>query len=436
MLAISSSSPPSRTDGAADALLVILVSPNVSEQMGGEAIKALQIYLELDRQGTQVHQITHERVREELTAKFPAMRVTYLKDDGLQKALWASKAGRPFVRLVFQKRAARAADAIAAKELAAGRENIIIHYSAPVSPVLPGFGSRLGVPVVIGPLNGNIFYPPGFTKRESMGDRIRRVFHPALQFGHRLLFSGKQSADALLVAGGERTYQSLRMAGCRDEQFVDSIDSGIPERLLDQPRIRHSGRNLNFMQNGRLVDHKAADLVIRAMTKTRNPVTFHVIGRGPLRERCIKLAAELNLGDRVRFTEWVKDHEKVADILRENRAFVFPSLAEANGIVVQEAMMMGLPVICLDWGGPALLVTPENGVLIHPKNEQYVIDELAKAMDRLAEDGDLAERMSAAGREIAIKRGFAWPQVVRDWTAVYRRVLGRRAGAKAGVARR
>jgi glycosyltransferase involved in cell wall biosynthesis len=138
------------------------------------------------------------------------------------------------------------------------------------------------------------------------------------------------------------------------------------------------------------------------------------------------LAAELGLGERVRFTEWVKDHEKVADILRENRAFVFPSLAEANGIVVQEAMMMGLPVICLDWGGPALLVTPENGVLIRPESEPHVIEELARAMDRLAEDGELADRMSAAGREIAERRGFAWPQVVRDWTAVYRRVLARR----------
>ena len=36
---------------------VILIAPNVSEQMGGEAIKALQIYLELDKQGVAIHQI-------------------------------------------------------------------------------------------------------------------------------------------------------------------------------------------------------------------------------------------------------------------------------------------------------------------------------------------------------------------------------------------
>ena len=104
MLATSSISPPSHVEGGTSGLFVILVSPNVSEQMGGEAIKALQIYRELDRQGIEIHQITHDRVRDELSAKFPKMRVTYLKDDLLQKALWSSRVGRPFVRLVFQKR--------------------------------------------------------------------------------------------------------------------------------------------------------------------------------------------------------------------------------------------------------------------------------------------------------------------------------------------
>jgi glycosyltransferase involved in cell wall biosynthesis len=41
----------------------------------------------------------------------------------------------------------------------------------------------------------------------------------------------------------------------------------------------------------------------------------------------------------------VGDHAKVADALRKYRGCAFPSLAKANGIVVREAMVMGLPVI-------------------------------------------------------------------------------------------
>jgi glycosyltransferase involved in cell wall biosynthesis len=178
---------------------------------------------------------------------------------------------------------------------------------------------------------------------------------------------------------------------------------------------------MKFFQNGRLILYKGTDLVIRSLCRTKNPIEFHVIGRGPELANLKALAASLSLGDRVKFMGWVH-HSKQAEMLRQYRAFVSPSLAEANGIVVQEAMIMGLPVIAADWGGPQLLVTPETGELIEPRSEEYVIDKLAKAMDRLAEDGDLAERMSIAGRERAIEQGYLWSGVIRNWGAVYRRL--------------
>jgi glycosyltransferase involved in cell wall biosynthesis len=113
--------------------------------------------------------------------------------------------------------------------------------------------------------------------------------------------------------------------------------------------------------------------------------------------------------------------------MRGYRAFVFPSLAEANGIVVQEAMMQGLPVIALDWGGPALLVTPlpsekATGILIQPSSEEHVIAELAASMDLLAENAALAEQMSIHAREAAMSRGFLWADIVADWRRLYARL--------------
>jgi glycosyltransferase involved in cell wall biosynthesis len=216
------------------------------------------------------------------------------------------------------------------------------------------------------------------------------------------------------------------MAGCKESQLVASIDSGVLDRLYEEPRARHSGRNLRFFQNGRLVEHKGTDMAIRALTKTRNPVELDIIGRGPELEKLKALVGELKLEDRVKFIEWIPDHSKLAEMLRQYRAFVFPSLAEANGIVVQEAMVMGLPVITLNWGGPAMLVTPETGILIEPTDEEHVVSELAKAMDLLAEDGELAESMSIAGRNRAVANGFLWSGVIRSWVDVYQRVLAAR----------
>ena len=237
---------------------------------------------------------------------------------------------------------------------------------------------------------------------------------------HKTFFSGKQRADVLLVAGGERTAHSLKIAGCRPEQFRDSLDSGILDKLRETPLIEHQGANFRFVHNGRLVPHKGTDLAIKAVARTKNPVHLDIIGRGPTLDGLKKLTTDLKVGDRVHFVDWFKDHDEMLRSVRRYRAFVFPSLAEANGIVVQEAMMMGLPVICANWGGPSLLVTPETGIAIEPTSEEAVIQGLADAMDKLGGDGDLAARMAAAGRQIALDRGFTWADLIDHWIAMYR----------------
>ena len=418
-----------------EGLSFILVSPNVSEQMGGEAIKALQIYLELVQRGARVQQVTHERVKAELTRNFPQMNVSYVKDTWLQKTAYRagllnpllSVVSDPLILIAFQWRAARLV-----KALFKDNPGSIVHFTSPVSPVLPYFRIP-GAKVVIGPINGNIHYPKALRNRESITYRLQRRLHPILQLVNRVAFSGRRHADVLLVAGGERTRRSLLMAGCRAEQFVDSVDTGILDRLNETPRVTHSGRNLRFVHNGRLVAHKGTDLIIKSLKRTKDAIELDIIGRGPELDKLRALTQELSLQDRVRFIEWFADHGEVAAALRRYRAFVFPSLAEANGIVVQEAMTMGLPVIALNWGGPSLLVTADTGILIEPLSEEYIIDRLAEAMDLLAENGDLAEKMSAAGRQRAVESGFLWSSTIRDWATHYRRLQNSYPGTRAGA---
>ncbi|MBS1821270.1 MAG: glycosyltransferase family 4 protein [Acidobacteria bacterium] len=397
---------------------VILIAPNVSEQMGGEAIKALQIYRELEKQGVSAHQITHERVRLEMAKSFPEMKVSYIAETMTERLLYRGKIFEQLLNYLFFCSAARHA-----RTLLKENPGALIHFTSPVSPVLP-YPSIGGATVVIGPINGNIHYPPGFRHREKLSYKVRRWLHPSLQYLNGILFPGKRKANALLVAGGRRTYESLRMAGCSEKQFVASIDSGVLDRLYDQPRITHEGKNLRFFHNGRLVEHKGTDLIIKSLLKTKNRIELDIIGRGPELGQLKSLTKSLSLEDRVQFIEWVADHSKLAEMLRQYRAFVFPSLAEANGIVVQEAMVQGLPVIACNWGGPSLLVTPETGILIDPVSEEFVIEQLASSMDRLAENGSLAESMSIQARERAYNHGYLWSGVIRDWRDVYTKVTG------------
>jgi glycosyltransferase involved in cell wall biosynthesis len=409
-------------------LSLILVSPNVSEEMGGEAIKALQIYLEFERTGAKVHQITHERVKGELDRKFPKMNVSYVKDGRVQKALYRlglltpslSAASGAVIALIFQWRAAQLV-----KALIEDKPNSIVHFTSPISPVLPYFAMGTAT-VIIGPLNGNIYYPPAFRHREPITDYARRWLHPHVQRLQRFVLPGKVRADALLVAGGERTLKSLRMGGCREAQFVASLDSGVSDEFHQRPRIRHSGQSYRFVHIGRLVKFKGTDALIRSLLQTRTPIELDIIGRGPELGALKRLTEALGLNNRVKFLDWITDHSLIAETFGGYRALVLPSLAEANGIVVQEAMALGLPVIALNWGGPALLVTPKTGILVEPLTEEYVLTELAKAMDRLAQDGEMAERMSIAGRHLANEQGFLWSALIRKWAELYRVLSQRR----------
>ena len=104
-------------------------------------------------------------------------------------------------------------------------------------------------------------------------------------------------------------------------------------------------------------------------------------------------------------------------------------MGDANGIVVQEAMMMGLPIIGMNWGGQSLLVTPECGIMVPPTSEEDVINGLAAAMDQLSEDGERANAMGKAGRALAIERGYAWSDLVDRWIAIYHELSGAREPA-------
>ena len=109
----------------------------------------------------------------------------------------------------------------------------------------------------------------------------------------------------------------------------------------------------------------------------------------------------------------VKAGETLGTIARKYGLSV-SALAEANGISVQEAMMAGLPVICLKWGGPELLADAGSAVLIDPGEQTQVVRDVAAAMTSLAADPDAANRIATRARVIAERR-FSWDDVAREW---------------------
>lgn len=406
--------PDARASGEDDGKRILLVAPNLSRHMGGEALKALQIHLELRAMGYRVRQVAHARVRDEMARDHSELDIAYVEDDKLQAWLYRARIG-PALGLLnawqLHRLAVRTAAAFAP---------FVVHFTSPISPVLPYFRFP-GFAVVIGPLNGNVTHPPAFSDREPRGKAFgSRILRP-MQWVLGSLFRGKREAF-ILVAGGDRTTQALRLGGCSPDRLVPSLDSGVPDALVDREPQRQAGYNPAFVFLGRLVAYKGCDLAIRAIAAAADSrLELDILGDGDERGALEDLAAALGVRDRVRFEGWVQPGPALYDRLRGYRGLLMPSLAEANGIAFQEAMTLGIPIVCIDWAGPQELLTSADAILVAPTDRDAVVAELAAAIDRLAADPAAADALATNARNRALATGFRWRDLLRRWEDVYRR---------------
>jgi glycosyltransferase involved in cell wall biosynthesis len=387
---------------------IVLISKHFGINSGGEAIKGFQFARYLKARGFQVIVITHKRALNEQGAGAADVDFLIVPETRLQVLLWRARLEllldlyfHVAARLLIRRHVPRSPD-------------VVLHYIAPVSPVTPRFFPR-GYRIVLGPLTGNIFYPPAFAGRMTWQWHWARRLHGMAQRLQSVFFPEKRRrVQSVLVSGYERTRESLRRGGVADGQMADVVDAGVSETLYAAPRIVHEGPHPRFAASGRFVDHKGFDLAIRALAATPSEITLDIYGDGDKRSELEALVRTLGLQERVRFMGWMPDHENLLTALRDYRGYVFPSLAEANGIVMQEAMMMGLPVIATRWGGPAHLADDESAVYVEPVSEAHMVAELAVAMTRLAHDPGYAEAISHAAREKA-KALYSWDAVSSSW---------------------
>lgn len=420
---------------------VLIVAENASAQFGGEAALPLHHFRVLLRRGVPVWLLTHARVRDELLQRFPeaAERMHFIEDSAFHRRMWRWGSRLParldylttgFVsRLSTQRAQRRLAQALIARH---GIQ--IVHQPTPVSPREPSSLHGLGVPVVIGPMNGGMAYPPGFGRSRgrwvSMAVGLGRL---AAGLMNRL-WPGKPRAAALLVAN-ERTRQALPLGlGARARLLAEN---GVDLALWRAPPATTAPPPVpRFVFMGRLVDWKAVDLLLQAFdTAARSaPMSLLVIGDGPEGQRLRELArAQARLADvpgsagQVHFAGW-KPQAESAEMLRHSQALVLPSLWECGGAVVLEAMACGLPVLATAWGGPLDYLDEQCGLLVPPSSPQALVDGLARGLERLAGDPGLRQRLGAAGRQRVVQE-FDWEIKVDRMLALYAELL---AGARAG----
>ena len=203
---------------------IVLIASNIGQNFGGEAIKAWQYAHHLKATGYTILIISHDRCRSEVEAAFAPEEYRLIPDDRTMLFLWRTRPLRSVMSLYFHWKVRRLI----------WREGLdpsacLLHYIAPISPVAVRLPPR-GFPVVMGPLSGNIYYPPAFQTRMGRSDRMREQLHSVTQWLMGRIFGDKKRADVILNSGYERTRTSLRISGCRDERIIDVRYSAVPNQ--------------------------------------------------------------------------------------------------------------------------------------------------------------------------------------------------------------
>lgn len=393
---------------------VLIIADNASSKFGGEALHPLRYFRIMHRKGVDVRMITHERNKDHLAGLMSADemgRITFVPDSRFHTLCYrVSRYLPPRIanftielasRMVTQLQSKR----IARRLIAEGHVDVV-HQPIPISPKELSFLYGLGVPVVMGPLDGNMQFPPAFRRRERKTALLFTGVSRRLSHLLNRLIPGKLNADVLLVSN-QRTRDGLPR-GVRG-RVIDLVENGV-ELDIWQPKSRYTGPGdpVRFMYLGRLVDWKAVDVLIKAFAQAAPRVngTLEIVGDGELRKDLEKLAADLGVADRVHFAGWVAQRE-ASRRLADSDVFILPSIYECGGAVVMEAMAVGIPVIATRWGGPADYVDESCGILVDPASEQDLVRGIADAMVKLAESPQLREQMGRAGRARALQL-FSW----------------------------
>jgi glycosyltransferase involved in cell wall biosynthesis len=249
------------------------------------------------------------------------------------------------------------------------------------------FMGRLGVPFVIGPIAGGERAPlrlrRGMPFRSQASELLRDVgillqrysplAHLAFAATGRIYVT---TADSLrLVPSKWRSKTAVHLAIATRGHAVQNEEW----RPSAPPRFAFAGRLLHW---------KGVHFAIQALAEARNTVpaaTLALIGSGPDERWLRDVAKQCGLEDAVEFAGQLP-RQQLLGSLQSYTALVFPSLHDSGGFVVLEALQNGVPIVCLDLGGPGVMVNSSCGIVISTAgaDEAQVVNGIANAMVSLA----------------------------------------------------
>ena len=252
--------------------------------------------------------------------------------------------------------------------------------------------TALGVPAIVHTVHGAPFHT--YQSRVAR-QLLRQCERYAAARCHRIVSVADAMTDQLVAAGVAPRHKFLTIhSGMEVEPFLNAA--------RDRPRVRQElGYRVEHVVVGkvarmfRLKGHADVIDAARQVIAARPDVRFLFVGGGVYQPRLARQIAAAGLSRYFQLTGLVPP-ERIAELMGAMDIVVHASLREGLARVLPQALIAGKPVVSYDIDGAREVVLPdETGYLLAPGD----IRGMATAIETLARDAGLRDRMGAAGRQ-------------------------------------
>lgn len=227
---------------------------------------------------------------------------------------------------------------------------------------------------------------------------------------------------------GSKSAEYIYKLGMKPKHILvtnNSVDNVKVETVFDEAILHRESskqgfklRKYNFIYVGRLIAFKNLDNLLAAYKPLNNTEWGLIILGNGSEDKKLKKYVEDNDLSGVRFIEG-QEWFDVPKILALADVFILPSYSEPWGLVVNEAMAAGLPVIVSNKCGSAydLILENKNGYTFDP----YNVEELTSVFNKFVKNPSIIEPFGKKSKEI-IKR-FSPEQVAQEMYDGFKKVV-------------
>ena len=264
----------------------------------------------------------------------------------------------------------------------------VVHHVTFATIRQPSFMGKLGIPFIFGPVAGGERAP--WSLRYSFGFKgwIIDLMRDCANFIVRIdpfMWKTFCEADQIFVTS-EQTLCLLRKRFRKKAQIHLAVGIEGPNTFAAKNPIK----TFRVLYAGRFLYLKGMQIGIRAFARLLESVPdalLTMVGDGPDKKRWKSIAQKHGIEDKIDWFPWVEQGE-LFKLYCQHDVFLFPSLHDSGGQVVLEAMAHGLPIVCLDIGGPKLIVDSSCGYKVPVKDlsEEEIVGSIYEALSNLAKN--------------------------------------------------